>query len=246
MKKKYNNPPIIEALCEIKFVPKQPWDLTIPGLVYEMVRDEFSEKKQKMALDVKFQITKKGLEHKVEPAPPRMQFHRPDGTGLIQIAQDLLVINQLKPYPSWSKFKPKILDLLKIYRKVANPKGFHRIGLRYINRIDFESMEIGFGEYFNLYIHLPTELPPRHKSCLARLEIPHADDRDIMVIMLGSVVPKKANTVSVVLDLDYIMPKSESIELDQFERWIEEAHSAIEKAFEACITDKSRTLFEEK
>lgn len=243
---KYNKPPIIEALCEIKFIPDQTWDMTIPGLIYKEVKNEFSERKQKMALDVKFHSTKNGLEHKVEPAPPRMQFHRKDGTGLIQIAPDLLVVNQLKPYPSWSKFKPKVIDILHIYKKIANPKGFKRIGLRYINRIDFESKKIGLGEYFNLYINLPKELPQQQTSCLARVEIPCVDNRDVMVVMIGTVVPKKPETIAIVLDIDYILRMTESVKLEQFEDWIENAHTAIEKAFEACINNKSRILFEEK
>jgi len=39
--RKYTNPPILEALCEFQFVPSQPWDMTIPGFLYEKINHEF-------------------------------------------------------------------------------------------------------------------------------------------------------------------------------------------------------------
>jgi hypothetical protein len=32
--KKYSNPPISEAVCEIRIVPGTPWDLAVPGMIY--------------------------------------------------------------------------------------------------------------------------------------------------------------------------------------------------------------------
>ncbi|RKY84275.1 hypothetical protein DRQ09_08865, partial [candidate division KSB1 bacterium] len=109
MSKRYRKPPIIEALCEFQFISKNRWDLTVPGLIYEKVRTKFPDKKERQGLDFIFKTTKKGILHKVEPSPPRIQFYKKDRTALIQIAKDLLVINQLKPYPSWSKFKQLII-----------------------------------------------------------------------------------------------------------------------------------------
>ncbi|MGQ0654564.1 MAG: TIGR04255 family protein [Betaproteobacteria bacterium] len=46
MPKKYKNPPIIEAICEFRFSETSPWDLTIPGLIYELVKDKFPKRVQ--------------------------------------------------------------------------------------------------------------------------------------------------------------------------------------------------------
>ncbi|MBI4566163.1 MAG: TIGR04255 family protein [Planctomycetes bacterium] len=43
--RKYRNPPVIEALCEIYFA-ESAWDDTIPGRFYERVRDRFPSTKQ--------------------------------------------------------------------------------------------------------------------------------------------------------------------------------------------------------
>ena len=62
MGRRYKNPPIVEALCEFEFISSQPWDLTIPGLIYEKVKDEFPDKRQQIGIGVQFKPTEKGLE----------------------------------------------------------------------------------------------------------------------------------------------------------------------------------------
>lgn len=181
----------------------------------------------------------------MEPSPPRIQFHRKDKTALIQVAPDLLVINHLKPYPTWSKFKPLILQTLQIYNKVANPKGFKQIGLRYINKINIEAESVELSEYVDFYPYVPKGLPQLHTNFLSRVEIPYFNNRDRMVVTIGSDVPKIPNTLSIILDIHYIMVNPEAIPMRATENWVEEAHSAVEKTFECCIKDKSRILFEE-
>ena len=41
MSRRYKNSPIIEAICEFQFEENSEWDLTIPGLVYDRVQNEF-------------------------------------------------------------------------------------------------------------------------------------------------------------------------------------------------------------
>jgi len=245
MAKKYKNPPIIEALCEFQFVPTHPWDLTIPGLMYEKVKNEFPDKQQKIGVGVQFVPTEKGLEHKMGHSPPRIQFHRKDKTALIQVAPDLLAVNQLKPYPTWSKFKPMILQNLHMYKEVANPKGFKRIELRYINKINIRAESVELSEYFDFYPYIPKKLPQSHTNFISRVEIPYLNNRDRMLITIGSALSERPDTLSIVLDIDYIMSISEAMQIDAVEEWLEQAHSAIESSFEHCIKDKSRILFEE-
>ncbi len=243
MGRKYKKPPVVEALCEFQFMPGQPWDLTIPGLIYEKTKNDFPDKQQQVGIGFQFRPTERGVEQKAEPAPPRMQFHRKDKTALIQVAPDLLAVNQLVPYPNWEKFKPVILKNLEIYLSIAKPKGFKRIGLRYINKVKIDSESVELNEYFNFYPHVPVELPQFHNSFISRVEIPY-DGNDRMLITIANASPEGDN-VSIVLDLDYITTDIESISLENTKKWIEEAHIFIEKAFEGCITDKSREIFEE-
>ncbi len=245
MGKKYGNPPIIEALCEFQFIPSRPWDLTIPGLIYERVKNKFPVRQQQVGIGVQFRPTEKGLEHKVEPAPPRIQFHKKNKTALIQVAPDLLAVNQLRPYSTWAKFKPMILETLKMYREIVNPKGFKRIGLRYINKINIKAKSIELSEYVDFYPYISKELPQVKTSFISRVEIPYLNNRDLMVITIGNASPEISEMLTIILDIDYRIANPETIKIEATDKWIEEAHSEIESAFESCIKDKSRVLFKE-
>ncbi len=116
MGKKYKDPPLVEALCEFQFISEPSWDLTVPGLIYERVKENFPDKHQQIGISMQFRPTEEGVEQKVEPNPPRIQFYKSDKTALIQVAQDLFVINQLKPYPTWGNFKPMIINGFNVLR----------------------------------------------------------------------------------------------------------------------------------
>ncbi len=232
-------------MCEFQFIPGQPWDLTVPGLVYEKVKEEFPDKEQQFGLGMQFRLGEKGFEQKVEPVPPRIQFHRKDKTALVQVAPDLLVINQLKPYPAWTEFRPKIIENLERYKEVNNPKGFKRIGLRYINKIDVKAELIELCDYFNFYPSVPKELPQLQNSFISRIEIPYQDGRDRLLLTIGSTLPRSSKTLSIILDMDYVMSESDALPIQNAGEWIEQAHLSIEEAFECCITEKTRMSFQE-
>jgi len=245
MERSNKNPPLAEALCEFQFIPNVPWDLTIPGLIYERIKDRFPGKKQQACIGIQLRPTQKGVEHKIEPAPPRVQFFNQEETALVQLAPDLLVVNQLKLYPGWSKFKSLIIDTFQVYREIANPKGIKRIGLRYINIFEFTSKDLRLDEYFNYYPSIPETMPKTLSSFLVRSEFPYSDGKEVLILQLASIIPSSPDLSSLVLDLDYAMITPEYISLDNIEEWVEKAHDEIERTFETVINDKARDLFME-
>lgn len=51
MGRRYRNSPLIEAGCEFRFAPGEPWDLAIPGLLYEKFREKFPKRRQANAFE---------------------------------------------------------------------------------------------------------------------------------------------------------------------------------------------------
>jgi uncharacterized protein (TIGR04255 family) len=49
---KYNNPPIIDAVCEFRFGKDTDWDMTIPGVVYREIKTNFPHKEQHALQDI--------------------------------------------------------------------------------------------------------------------------------------------------------------------------------------------------
>lgn len=242
----YSNSPLFEALCEFQFEPNQPWDWTIPGLVYDRVKKEYPKKKQQNVIEMEARVEQNELMPSIKKGGvARLQFLREDETALIQIGQNLLVVNQLRPYPTWGKFQEMIKSGLAIYRDVANPKALKRIGLRYINRLEIPEAEVRIEDYILAVPTIPELIPQVFATWIQRVEIPFEDSNGLMVMQSGLIKHEEPNKVVFLLDLDFIILDVRKIKLENATDWLEKAHDAVEKTFEVCITDKSRALFKE-
>ena len=244
MGRKYKNAPIIEAVCELRFEPDSPWDLVMPGLVYEQVKDAFPKRRQVKTVGLSILAGPDSIEQRVQPVD-RMQFLSEDESVLVQVGPNLLSVNHLKPYPSWQEFLPSIRKAVGAYCDVVNPTTIHRIGLRYINRIEIPSPRIELKDYFEFYPFVGSNLAQEHGPFRVGIQTPYEDSRDILKIELMSANTKTPDTSAFILDLDYFLVQPEGITLDGVLKWVGVAHGRVEDAFEACITERLRQIFEE-
>lgn len=100
MSKRYKNPPIIEAICEFYFSSDIPWDLTFIGLIYEKLK-EFFPKKQQLQVNIAVAAASATKEHVgTIPMIPLVRFSDSNEKTLVQLGQNLLTVNHLKPYDS--------------------------------------------------------------------------------------------------------------------------------------------------
>ncbi len=244
MGRRYKNPPIIEALCEFRFKPGIPWDLAIPGLVYEKVREDFPKRRQARALETNISAGAEGIEQQVRTTD-RMQFLREDERALVQVGPDLLTVNHLRPYPTWQEFLPLIRKGLEAYCEAAGPEGIRRIGLRYINHIEIPEQRIELKDYFEFRPFVGPHLPQDFGPFILGIQVPYEDSRDTLRLQLANASVETPDTAAVMLDLDYFLARPGEVSLDSVFEWVEMAHSRVEEAFEACITDRLRQMFEE-
>jgi uncharacterized protein (TIGR04255 family) len=244
MGRKYRNPPIVEALCEFRFEPGAPWDMTIPGLVYERIRDGFPKRRQAKIFEASVAAGPEGIGQQVLTAD-RMQFLREDEKALVQVGPNLLAVNHLKPYPTWQEFLPLIRQGFDAYLAAANPKGIQRIGLRYINRIELPGERVELADYFEFRPFVGERLPQDYGPFIVGVQIPFEDSRDVLRLQLASAAVETPGTVAVMLDLDYYLAQPGKVSKDGVFDWIEVAHDHVEEVFEACITDRVRQMFEE-
>jgi uncharacterized protein (TIGR04255 family) len=246
MVRRYKNSPIIEALCEIQFEPDSTWDLTVPGLVYERLRDSFPERRQAKVLGVA--ISPSAEEATVDQqvwATDRMHFVRQDGTALVQIGPHFLAVNQLRSYRSWHDFRPMIQKAYVAYREVAAPTGIHRISLRYINRIQFPARTVNLEDYFSFYPFVGPALPQNYSAFMVGIQVPYQDTQAILQMQAANVVAETPDSIAVILDLAYSLAKPGEVSLDMVFEWIDTGHSRIDETFEAAITEQLRERFEE-
>lgn len=239
----YINPPVVEAVCEFRLAPETPWDPTIPGLLYERVKDEFPNREQRLIQQLQVEQTPQGLQQKLTTTE-RAVLLSGDRKVFIQVGQHLLAINALKPYPTWSGFKPRVERVFRALIEVVAIQKIQRIGLRYINRIEVPARPVDLDEYLEFRLHLGSKLPQNMASLTLGCVLELSDGRDSCRIQLTDAVAEESTFYAFLLDLDYFTNQPELIRPQEALIWVDDAHQRLEEIFEGCLTDKTRTLFE--
>ncbi len=81
MRKKYKNPPVVEALCEF-FFSGSKWDSTIPGMFFDKIKQDYPIKKELDQIGVEVSISSEVQKSHVMRGK-RIQFLKPDGSQLL-------------------------------------------------------------------------------------------------------------------------------------------------------------------
>jgi uncharacterized protein (TIGR04255 family) len=222
MLKHYQNPPLLEAICEFKFQPSANWKPGVVDLIYEKVQAQFPRRE-----------TMHGLNGNEPASNARTKFFRADGSALLQVSPKLLAINQLRPYASWRQFKQTILETYSLYRDIAPLASIARLGLRYINQIEIPGTKIEIGRYLR-------GCPEGYHKLFLSTAFPFEAERENLAMIVAHVPHNEGDFLRFYLDLDYgAFPQA----AEEIGSALERAHDRIEKIFEASITDESRRLF---
>lgn len=244
MSKQYKNPPLSEAVCEFQFGQDSPWDLTIPGLVYERVRETFPVRTQVARVMMGISANQGEIGQQIGTTPI-MRFSSEDEKLIMQVGIHLLSINHLRPYSSWEQFFPLIMKSFETYREVANPKSIHRIGLRYVNTIEISGPAINLEDYFEFRPYIGPNLPKAIGPFMMGVQLLYEGSREVLNLQLASLAGLSTDVATIILDLDYFLAQPGSLTLDDVASWVNGAHAHIEEIFEACITNQLRQRFEE-
>ena len=251
-RRRYKNPPIEEALCEFRFKPGRDWDLTIPGKLQTEFGDEYTGKPQEQ------RVVELGLEAP-EGKPfnlrygeglARVQLTTKDDKRMVGVGPDVLSVHILRPYQDplhsersgWDEFRPRIKTALDAYWEVAQPKGVHRIGIRYINKIVVPQKTVKVESYLNCALPEVSGLPDRLNNFMSRVEYAYHDGVRL-VLFQGSINAPKDH-VGFLLDLDVIWENTEPVPQNEALEKVSDLRAREREAFETVITDKARELFD--
>ncbi len=243
MGRKYANPPVVEAVCELRLTPDTPWDMTIPGLIYERLKDTFPNREQRLIQEIELTQGPEGFQQQIRTSE-RILFFTKDRKVFVQLGPRLLAINCLKPYPTWEKFKSQIKKAFENLNEVTEVRGLQRLGLRYINQMVIPASPTELKDYFQFHLFLGPELPRNMVNFIAGCEFAY-NDKDRCRVQLMPTASGGSEGLTLILDIDYFLAQPKGIEPEQAMEWIEEAHSKVEEIFEGCITDRLREIFGE-
>ncbi len=243
MSRRYRNPPIIEALCEIHF-DASAWDLTTPGLFYSRVQAEFPDKSDLQSFEVEVELDPAGTRTQTRAHGERMVLRSADKSRVLQIQRDLLVFNRLQPYSGFDEWLPTVLELARVYSELAAPTSISRITLRYINRVELPQVEGALSRYFKVFPSWPREVATTHGDFLLRLQVPSRNPGHELVVTFGSAAPIQPKTTCFLLDIVDSVAMGAPPSLVQLQQLMIAAHENVEHIFEGMITQDLRTLFD--
>lgn len=250
-RRRYENPPIEEALCEFRFQPDQGWNLTVPGKLHVELGNEYTGRPQEQKV-VNVTLNAQGGQPSrlsYEEGFAKTQLVTNDGKRQVGVGKDVLSVHMLRPYQDplypdqtgWDEFRPRIEKALDAYWKVMQPKGVNRIGLRYVNKIVIPQVAVRVEDYLKCALPEVAGLPDLQRSFVSRVEYDYADGIRL-VLSQGSILAPEAH-VGFLLDLDVIWENPEGVARDEALSKVGDLRTREREAFETVITEKARELF---
>ena len=244
-RRRYREPPLAEAVAELRFDPGGPWDQTLPGLIYERLVNTFPSKRQVNVLDEQLVVQEETIEKQLTPVE-RLQLRTEDERALVSLSPHYLSVSRLPPYKEWEEFQPLIEEAVGAYRAVAEPTGILRAGLRAVNIIKVPLREdLELSEYFNFYPFIGPDLPQKFGTFISGIQIPYENERDVLRMQLAD-QPPQGERATILLDIDYFLNRANEIDFDGWNGWLESAHVRVRDVFEGAITPSLRELFGEE
>ena len=242
MRKQYASPPVYEVLAELRFPDDTPWDIAVPGLIYERIKERFPERRERVAEEGIVLISAGELQ---QPRTTTIAlFYTKDFRGIVQVGPRLLVINKLRPYGGWEQFSEYLRCALDALDAVVSPERLEALSLRYINVLEIEEEPSRLNSYLNFrpeFEHVVTGEPTRFAMAC---EFATKNGRDACRIRINGERHAEDEPVYILLDLQCELIRREEVEPKNALHWLEEAHEELSALFEACITDRLRETFQ--
>ena len=237
----YNQPPLKEVVCEIKFMPTNNWDPTIPNKMYESLKSDFPKKEQAKGIEAEIGSGKDGIRHNLVVTESLLLKNDAENI-LVNISPNRLIVTHLKPYLLWDSFKKVIIKVLETFSDLNDESVVDRLGLRYINEVSIPKYnKRSINEYFNFYPFIGSEFDAEYTSYFSGAQFSYDQGKSILRLQLAS---KNQNIL--MLDLDYLKSIKIKQSLSDVNNALEEAHSRIIQTFESSIKDSLRTVFDER
>jgi uncharacterized protein (TIGR04255 family) len=226
--------PLIEASCEIIFMPSSVFDTTLPGILYTELKDEFPTKKDKPGNMI--QMPSLTNEKSIDLTQVQLsQFFSIDEKQAVQIGKDILVNNMLTPYKGWGIFKAQILKVFNVYcsNLTEQPK-IRRITLKYINIFSFD-INADYQSIFTMTLpNPPLKKYVKNRAFNTVVEY-DTEFGDILSLGFKSIYPQDKTKKSILLEINSFHNTPKSIEPNNFENWLNIAHKSIEDLFIASL-----------
>lgn len=164
-----------------------------------------------------------------------------DKLHIAQFNRDGFSLSRLKPYQSWEQFYQEGLRSWGVYNEVAQPSEIQRIGLRFINRIEFSQDEVKLEDFLENPPKTPRGMDVPFEGFLHHntLTVP---GHPYGINVVQTVQPSQGTEAwGVILDID-VFTTGTTVKQDSLEQHLEKMRWLKNKVFFGSITSKTLEL----
>lgn len=242
----YKKAPIIEALIDLRVEFSSDVTLSTLRKVQSDTESDYPLSEEITLAQTEFQVGS-SVTAIASQSTVGYRFYSSDRKQILQARLDGFSFSQLEPYHTWNSLQNEAKRLWKIYADATQVSAIQRVAVRYINRLDlpFDSSGLlDFKEYLRTVPEVSPDLFQGLKDYVMQLQIPQ-EDLEAVLNLTEAMLPSTDNhTISVLLDIDLFsfvkLPAASSSTVWEI---LEKFRTRKNEVFEACITDKTRELF---
>lgn len=243
----YPNPPIREALVDIKIESLAASSLkTLEGL-HDRLRDRYPTKKTRHRWEGFVETKEDRLISAAQKylGSDGFLFISSDEHQVVQFRLDGFTFNRLRPYPpqGWPVVRDEAARMWDLYSEAVSPTTVIRIGLRYINEIVVPQSPIELDEYLTAAPRIPGDLPQTLDHYLTRLVIPFPELDAKATITQSAGNPINPNSTSIILDIEVLTDAPRKADSRAVWELLDQFRAIKNKIFKACLHPKAEELF---
>lgn len=242
VRRKYTNPPVIEALVELHFA-----DVAVDATL----GDRFAEAWKGLIVrrdpmhQIHFTFGPVDRPPPLPPAHPTLRLWMDAPRVAIQVGPQFLSIHLLEqPYPGQEVYRPLLTEAIGVYLGLQRSAKLDSVAMRYVNKllvpVDSDGYPSGWLEAA-LAPEPPRSLQERIASFLVQWvsELPSRQGYLTYELRTGGAEDKQEYLLDLAVRADPVPA------LQNLDSWLDEAHQVIVSAFEDSITDEARAAFGE-
>jgi uncharacterized protein (TIGR04255 family) len=242
----YKRPPIVEAVIEVRFAEAVDAKDLEACIAVLQARGRYETHKPIVNVGVKIDFSSGGRGQAVEPTE-RSTSHRlasADETEILILQPSSFAVSQLAPYPGWESFYGRFQRDWETWKQKVGYRKIIRLATRYINRIDIpkKTTTIEETDYLQVHAAMAPEFGPMG-SYAVQASFPPDEAGCSLTLNTASVPSPLLGHVAIILDLDIAMDVNPPQKDADIETVLNVMRSKKNAAFEACLTDRARELF---
>ena len=161
----YQNNPLADVICQLRFPEILTIETTLPAAFQDAIRDEYPQYSLKKEVQTPKLIGTPGnMQLEQQNTTNNYQFASADGFWRINLTSRFISLTCSR-YIRWEDFARKLDKPLTAFIKQYQPAYFERIGLRYLNFISRQDLQLTDVPFFSL-------IQPSYLGLLADPEVP--------------------------------------------------------------------------